>query len=143
MNKFINSTLKVLAMLLLLAPALKAEVAIIVHPDNPLATLSPEQAANLFLGKTKAFPDGSTAIPIDQEPGNDARSAFAEKVLKRTESQIKAYWSRLIFTGKGKPPKMVEDSEEMMGLISSNPNLIGYIEKDEADDSVKVVLTAQ
>lgn len=127
---------------LLAVSSAQAQIVIIVHPDNPIESLSDEQASNLFLGKTKTFPNGQTAVPIDQEPGNDARTMFAEKVLKRNESQIKAYWSRLIFTGKGKPPKMVEDGEEMIGLISMNPSLIGYVEKDEVDDSVKVVYTS-
>lgn len=116
-----------------------AEVVIIVHPDNPLDEIGKEQARNIFLGKSKEFQSGEIAVPIDQEPGNDARGEFRESVLGRTESQLKAYWSRLIFTGKGRPPKMVEDSEEVILLISENPNFIGYIHREEIVDSVKVI----
>jgi len=113
-------------------------VAVIVHPSNANA-LSQSDITRIFLGKKKSFPDGADAIPVDQQEGSAARSAFVSTMLKKNEQQIKAYWAQLLFTGKGTPPKEVGAGSDVKKLISENPALIGYIDAADADDSVKVV----
>ena len=53
--------------------------------------------------------------------------------------QLKAYWSRIIFTGRGKPPKAVANGVELRKLIAADIQKIGYIEHELVDDSVRVV----
>ncbi|WP_300433457.1 phosphate ABC transporter substrate-binding protein, partial [uncultured Thalassolituus sp.] len=95
--------------------------------------------SRIFLGKTSSFPDGSPAVPVDQSEGSDVRNDFTDKVLGKNASQLKAYWSRLIFTGKGTPPKEVGNNAAVKSLIAANPNMIGYIDSSAVDDTVKVV----
>ncbi len=118
-----------------------AEVKVIGHSSLKDATLSQDVVTKLFLGKQDKFPSGKKAVVIDQEPGEDIRDEFYTKVIKKNPAQLKSYWSRLIFTGQGLPPKRVLDDDEVLELISENPSLIGYV-SDEADVSgVKVLLT--
>jgi len=60
-------------------------------------------------------------------------------VLKKSASQLKAYWSKLLFTGKGTPPKEIGSDAEMVSLVASNPNMIGFVDAAAVNDSVKVV----
>lgn len=113
-------------------------VAVVVHPGNT-NTMSEDDISRIFLGKKKAFPDGSDAIPVDQADGSANRSAFVSTVLKKNDQQIKAYWAQLLFTGKGTPPKEVGSSADVKKLIAQNPSLIGYIDSADVDASVKVV----
>lgn len=139
MQKF-NKACQILAMIaLLLSAATQAEVAVIVSPGNANTHIDQETIARVFLGKTKNFPDGSQAVPVDQSSGSDSRETFNAVVLGKSASQLKAYWSRLIFTGKGTPPKESGDDTAVKALISKNPNMIGYIDSSAVDDSVKVV----
>ena len=117
-----------------------AEVVVVVSAKNPLSTLSVEQASDIFLSGS-TFPGGSHAIPIDQIEGSPARDEFYAKVTSKSPPQLKAYWCKVIFTGKGRPPKEIPDSAVIKKLVADNPNLIGYIEKGAVDASVKVVLT--
>ena len=81
-----------------------AGVSVVVHPSVELASIQNQIAANIFLGKSSLLPDGTKVIPIDQEEGEEPRDEFYQKVVKKDASQLNAYWSRLIFTGKGQPP---------------------------------------
>ena len=56
-----------------------------------------------------------------------------------TESQLKAYWSKLVFSGQGQPPKVVESSAEILTLVAANPNMIGFVDAAEVTPNVKVV----
>lgn len=114
-----------------------ADVAVIVHPDNN-GELTQMEIERIFLGKSAKFPDGSEAIPINTT--GDVYDEFNEKVLGRNSSQIKSYWAKLVFTGKGAPPKEVDESS-VIGLIKDNKNAIAYINKSSVTDDVKVVLT--
>ncbi len=114
-------------------------VAVVTHPSTPIATLTRDQATNIFLGKSSNFPEGTKAIAVDQTEGEVSRTVFYKKVVKKDASQLNAYWARLIFTGKGQPPKTVLDDDEVLEFISTTPNSLGYISQDAVDDNVKVL----
>ncbi|MDF1642252.1 phosphate ABC transporter substrate-binding protein [Thalassolituus oleivorans] len=128
-----------LSLLILFTSAAYAEVSVIVSANNANASIDADTLSRIFLGKTSNFPDGNQAIPVDQTEGAVARESFNEKVLGKNSSQLKAYWSRLIFTGKGTPPKESGSDADVKALVANNPNLIGYIDSSAVDGSVKVV----
>ncbi|MBL4583444.1 MAG: phosphate ABC transporter substrate-binding protein [Pseudomonadales bacterium] len=131
----------VLTAILVFSTNVFAEISVIVHPSNE-AALSKKAASKIFLGKSKKFADGGSAIPIEQADGSSSRKAFHAGITQKKSSQLKAYWSRIIFTGKGQPPKEVSDDAAVIALVSKDPKMIGYVDSASVNDSVKVVLTA-
>lgn len=121
-------------------PDLRADtVVVVVSADNPLTEISRLHLADLYLGRTSRFEDGRPAVPVDQEQGSAAREAFYESYLNRSPSEIKAHWSKIIFTGRGRPPRDVPGGEEMRELVAENPRAIGYLDRALVDGSVRVV----
>ena len=116
-----------------------ADVAVIVNPNAGIDKLEEKDINRIFLGKIKSFPNGESAVPVDQDAGQPARDSFNSKILQKDDAQLKSYWSRLIFTGKGTPPKENGGDEEVKKLVASNPNIIGYIDASKVDSSVKAV----
>jgi len=116
-----------------------AETAVIVSASNGNSAIDKATIAKIFLGKSKSFPDGSAATPIDQNDGSAAKDAFNSAILGKSASQLKSYWSRLIFTGKGTPPKQSGDDAAVKALVAGDAKLIGYINASAVDTSVKVV----
>lgn len=133
-------TKALVASLALVSNLVFADVAVIVHPSNP-NTLDASELSRIFLGKVKNFPDGSQAVPINQGESTAATGEFNSKVLSKSASQLKAYWSKLVFTGKGTPPKAVGSDADAISLVASNPNIIGYVDASKVDASVKVIAT--
>lgn len=134
-----NHLLKALLLSVFLPVFSQAEVVVIVSANNPNSELDEKQIYNIYMGKSKSFPDGSKALPLDQKKGSKSRDSFRDGILQKSSSQLNTYWSRLIFTGKGTPPQEGGDSASVKAMIAKNPNLIGYIEADHADDSVKIL----
>lgn len=122
--------------------AAAAEVAVVVSSKSTVSALTAEQVSGVFQGKSKSFPDGQPAVAIDQTESSPIRIEFYTKVLGKDEAQMKAYWSRLVFTGKGTPPKEMASSTAVKSSLAADPKLIGYIEKSAVDASVKVVFVA-
>ncbi|MBU2916743.1 phosphate ABC transporter substrate-binding protein [Psychrosphaera sp. F3M07] len=113
-------------------------ISVIVHPSNPVS-LGESEIAKIFLGKMKSFPGAGHAIPVNQTEGSTARTEFETAVLKKSGTQIKAYWSKLVFTGKGTPPKDVGNDANVIALVKANPNFIGYVDDSSVSDDVKVI----
>ncbi len=119
-----------------------AQVAVVVNSKSPLASMTADQVSGIFLGKSNTLPSGATAVPLDLPDSNAARELFYTKVTGKSTAQVKAAWSRLVFSGKATPPKELPSSADVKKFVASNPDAIGYIEKSAVDASVKVVFSA-
>src|SRR5690606_16495255 len=125
----LKSFSKLLIVLTLFIGAMaQAEVAVIVSAGNRNGSLDKDTIERVFLRTPASLPDGSQASPVDQRAGNAAREAFNDQVLGKSSSELKAYWSRLIFTGKRTPPKESGSDAEVVALVAKNPNLAGYVD---------------
>ncbi len=140
-----NNLKRILAILLFFAPmtpcASFADVVVIANKDMPITTLSSEEINRIYLGKTKFLPNGIKVIPVDQASGSSAREKFYTNVIKKSDTEVKSYWSRVIFTGQGYPPIQESDDSAVKDLVAKNPNCMGYVDRSAVDSSVKVVYT--
>lgn len=114
-------------------------VVVAVSADSPVTEISRLHLADLYLGRSSRFEDGRPAMPVDQEQGASARESFYETYLRRSTAEIKAHWSKIIFTGRGRPPRDVPGGEQMRELLADNPRAIGYLDHRLVDGRLRVV----
>ena len=115
------------------------DVVAVVSAKSAITSLNSGQVADIFLGKTSRFPDGTQAVPIDLTEDSPARDKFYAQFTGKSPAQVKAHWSKIIFTGRGQPPKQASSASEAKKMIAENPNAIGYIDASQVDASVKVL----
>jgi len=123
------------------AAAARADVVIVVSSKSPVTKLNKDQVADIFLGKSRRFPDGSQATPLDQPESSSVRDSFYSTVVGKSPSQLKAYWSKIIFTGRGQPPRTVLNSSQVKKFLVENPLAISYMEADQVDSTVRALPT--
>jgi ABC-type phosphate transport system substrate-binding protein len=128
------------AALLAAAANASAELVVIVSARNNAPAPSAEQIAAIFLGQAGRFPDGAEAVALDQRLGSQERNQFYQQVAGKTPALLKAHWSKMVFTGRGQPPREVADSSAVRRLVAENPALIGYIDRSALDASVRPIL---
>lgn len=136
LHKFIRK-LTVIFCLAMFASTAFADVVVVVHPSNDSA-LDGKKVKRIFLGKEKKFTNGSGVTPINQTD-NGIRDNFDSTVLGRSSSQVAAYWSKLVFTGKGIPPKEVGGDAEVIAAVAADPSAIGYVDSSAVTGDVKAV----
>ncbi len=131
-----NLTISAFLCLLCLAwpVAARADVAVIVHPGNPLHTMTTREVSDLYLGRARAL--SVYELPAD----NPLRELFFRSLNGMSIRQLNAYWARLRFSGEVLPPATLADSRAVVDTVSRNPNAIGYVNAAALRDSVKVVL---
>jgi len=117
-----------------------ARTVVVVSAHNSVDKLTQSEVADIFLARASTFPNGSDAVPIDQSDNAPARATFYQDISGKSPAQLKAYWSTLIFTGRGEPPREVGDAASVKKTLSDMPTAVGYMDDTAVDASVKVVL---
>ncbi len=140
--KILTRTL-VLSSLLLFTAIAHAGVAIIVNPEVPDSNLIESQIAKIYLGKLKSYSNGQTIHAGDLPKRSAIRHDFYKRVVKKSERSMNRYWSKLKYTGKGKPPKQLGSNRDIIKWVARTDGAIGYIDSRYVKllkKSVKVVL---
>lgn len=116
-----------------------AEVVVVVSAENPVESLSRVELVDIYLGRMNIFPDGQKIVPVDQRENSSTYQEFYSRYLERTLAQIKAHWSKLIFSGRGQPPQTVADDKAMAEFVAGHPHAIGYLSSELVDKRLRVV----
>lgn len=117
----------------------RAELVVVAHPKSGIERMSREEVIYVFMGRWRHLPSGLPAQPIDALPDSPEYAQFYRQLVNKEPSEIKAYWSRLIFSGGVRPPVQPESIDEQMKILSSTPGAIGYIERTKADARVRII----
>ncbi len=124
---------------ILLSGTLNATTVVIVNITNPDSSITKKVAKKIFMGKLTST--GSTEIvPIDQDEGTEIRNDFFKKVAKKSPDKMKSYWSKMIFSGRARPPEIQSGDEAVIEWVSKHKNAIGYIDSQSIDKTIKVIL---
>lgn len=131
-----------LVMLFLLPRQTAAEtLAVIVNPQSEVSRLSNTEVMQIFMGKAPTFPNGKPLKVVYQREGSEVRTAFEKKALKKDSLQVKAYWVRMLFTGRGEPPPSLADGPAVTSRVAGDPKAVGYVKASDVNDSVRVVFS--
>ena len=117
----------------------RADIVPVVSIKSGVTTLTKNEIVDIFLRKRFRFPDGQTAEPIDQAEGSAAREQFYNQYAELAPAQLKAFWAKIIFTGRGQPPRSVAGGKEARKLVAADPNAITYLDSSLVDGTIKVV----
>lgn len=112
---------------------------VVVNPLNPTSTINKNELIDIYMGKRSAFPGGNQAFPLDFEMNSDFRTGFYQALLGIPVARVNAYWSRIRFSGKVRPPMSQPDLAAVLDYVSNNEMAIAYIPESAITDKVKVV----
>lgn len=136
-------SLKRLLLTLCLCMAIPAtalsQTVLVSASDSAITHISREEAEQLYLGRLSALRDGTPVRLLDLAPG-PSRNAFYQRLIGKNPTQTRAYWSRIVFTGRARPPREVAGPEELRNALNQDPNLIGYLPVGELAPDLRVLL---
>jgi hypothetical protein len=116
------------------------EIAVIAYPSVGSVVVSQVKLVNLFLIPGTTWPDGQMAVPIDLTMPAHIKADFYRLALGRSQSQLRAYWARQVFSGMGAPPLEVSSAPEVVRIVSNTLGAIGYVPLDAVEGaSVRIL----
>ncbi|MAX55077.1 MAG: hypothetical protein CL537_06135 [Alcanivoracaceae bacterium] len=128
-----------LASLILFLPmVVMADIVVVVDKDSPITSISQNQIRQVYLeGGGKV--DGVYVKPLDLPEQDKLRDRFYQDTVGKTPAQMKSYWARMIFTGRGVPPRSVSGVSAMKVMLENNPELIGYLPANQVSGNLRVL----
>ncbi|HEX4937779.1 MAG TPA: hypothetical protein VFX11_03835 [Candidatus Kapabacteria bacterium] len=127
-------------LLLLLSPPATADIAIITHPDNPVANLNQKEVQKIFLGRLRMYPESELETQAVDLPAEDPLFLrFYDTIARMNAAKIKRYRAYYLFSGKGRLPLVEPDEKHVMARVASDPSAIGYVDASLVTDQVRVV----
>lgn len=116
-----------------------AETLVVASSASSLAALSKTEVRQLYMGNASSA-GGAKVMVLDMPEGSEQRKSFYASVAGKSEAQLKSYWARMIFTGKGTPPKQVRGPKDMARTLKANPQALGYVREEDLQPGMKVLL---
>lgn len=86
------------------------------------AHLLPEEAANLLMGRTSAWPDGQR-MTLVISAGESGEAAVAS-VTGRNVARLMRAWKRLVFSGTAAMPEVAADDAAALALVAKTPDAV-------------------
>ena len=100
---------------------------VVVHASNPVSELSAQEVSKMFLKKFVRWGDGTRVLPVDLEERSAVRETFSLRVHGKSTSAIKAFWQRMIFSGREVPPPEKKTAREVVDYVRGHKGAIGYV----------------
>lgn len=116
------------------------DLVVIANPESGINQLTRDEVTAIYMGRTRRLASGLNLQPLDQAPSNTDKAHFYIELINKNLSEINAYWSRLVFSGQGKPPTQVDNAAAVVNAVAQTKGAIGYVPRSMVTKQVKVVL---
>jgi hypothetical protein len=121
------------------APAARADYYVVVGEHNPVPPLSQQQVLQLFMGRTRSFPDGRPAATCEIA-GDAERAGFYRSLSGMSLPQVTSYWARLMFSGRSLPPQRLDSEAAVIKRVQNDANAIGWLTEPPRQKGLRTVL---
>ncbi|MGJ0515698.1 MAG: substrate-binding domain-containing protein [Methylomicrobium sp.] len=114
-------------------------VYVIVNSANPQRNISQTGLNAIFNMRLRHWSDGSPITVYVLQDEDPLHKTFCKQKLHVFPHQIRRGWNRLIFSGTGQVPMLVETKEEMLKQVSITPGAVGYLSGKDLTSAVKIL----
>lgn len=117
-------------------------IAVIVGEKSFVTRLSVDDLRELYLRRTRLWPNGARAIPINLPPDDPVRERFSERVLGRSRQDLVSYWNARYFEGIT-PPLVLHSPQAIRSYLAVEPAAIAYVPVEEVDGTCRTLLVLE
>lgn len=121
-----------------LAPWVDAQE-VVIHPSQKDSPLTRNALRAMFGMRLRTWPDGTPVKVFVLREDSSTHKAFAKRILQIFPHQLSRAWDRLVFSGTGQAPQVVQSPEEMLARVANTPGAIGYLPPESIDERVQRV----
>ena len=114
-----------------------ADITVIGNKNISENSLSNSEIKKISLGRIVKLSDNTPVHFVTLE--GDVHREFLKTYIKRSTSQYKNHWRKMIFTGKGCKPKCFKTEAALIRYVSQTDGAIGYIGRRTGAKDVKIL----
>jgi len=105
----------------------QTEFFVVVNAANPMTEIDRDGLSKIFLKRSTMWSSGKAIQPVDLPIDAASRGAFSKAVLHKSVTAVRAYWQQQIFSGRDVPPAEKPSESDVLDVVKSDVNAIGYV----------------
>ena len=114
-------------------------IVVIVNPKNAVGRLGAGELEAIFTTRKLDWPSGKRVVAYNFPARHATRAEFDRLALHLEPDEVGRFWIDRRIRGGHPPPRQIPDTRTMLRVVASLDTAIGYVHRDEADASVRVV----
>lgn len=114
------------------------DLIVIGNRSVPVASLTPTEVQEIYLGKMKVWDNGQKIMLVILK-NSEITDRFLKEYVKKNYNVYDNYWKKQLFIGAGKPPKVFQREKDLLEYVSETKGAVGYINSQSYNDSVKIL----
>jgi ABC-type phosphate transport system substrate-binding protein len=107
--------------------AAAADFVVVVNAANPESARTATDVSKMFLQQKIKWNLGERVMAVDLAEDSPVRASFSRTIHQRTTAAVKAYWQKMIFSGRDVPPPEKTSAADVLAYVRANPGAIGYV----------------
>lgn len=111
---------------------------VIANTMAPVDSISTSELRDIYNGDRVFWKSGKRIRAARLPDDSSTNADFLSIVVEKSPSQYMQHWRHKLFSGKGLPPKVLQDAEKMMTYIEENESSIGFIPVSKRISSPKL-----
>jgi hypothetical protein len=116
------------------------DIAVVAHSNVPVDNLSFVDLRKVVLGDKQYWETNLRVTLLLRAPVARERDIVLQKVYEMTESQFRQYWIGKVFRAElAAGPKIVNSTDASIGLLSSVPGAIAFIDSAQVPKNFKIL----
>lgn len=115
------------------------KVYVVANLDAPVANLSIKELRDLYLGRTKSFPNGQYVKVIDRQGNEELRKKFFHTVCNMSPRKVDAFWAKLVFSGRMLPLEKLEADTEIQSSLMDDKYALAFVSAVPEHENLKVI----
>jgi ABC-type phosphate transport system substrate-binding protein len=112
---------------------------VVVHKENPVASLAVTELQRVFRKQTRMWPHGEAVVPVDWDARSRTREEFSRRVFGRSVREMAEFWVQQNITQGLTPPSTLKSTRAVLRFVVSVPGAIAYVPAGEEDETVKTI----
>jgi ABC-type phosphate transport system substrate-binding protein len=111
---------------------------VITRSTSEQSSITKNELREIYSGD-QVFWSGGKRIRAARLPDDEQTTVdFLQSVLGKSPTQFVQFWRHKLFSGKGLPPKIVDDTEKMISYVSDTEGSIGYVPGKKKPENPKI-----
>lgn len=114
-------------------------VQVIVNASVPVQQLSSSHIRRIFTVRHRQWANDLPIKVFVLAKNSNTHKSFCLQKLEVFPYQLEKIWGKLLFSGLGEPPRVLNDEQHMIEMIRTTPGAIGYVDYLPKDSGVKTM----
>lgn len=111
----------------------------VVNLNTSQKSISKNGLSAIFKMRLRHWNDGSDVTVFVLSDEDPLHKKFCKQILNVFPHQMRKNWNKLVFSGTGQAPTVVENKEEMINKLRSVPGAVGYLNGVDLTEGIRIL----